>query len=67
MTDVGHMAPKRMGRPPEAARTRGVIVQTRAMPVERDAWARAARSVGKTVAAWLRELANAASGRTTGG
>lgn len=67
MTDVDDVPAKRMGRPPDAARTRGVIVQTRAMPVERAAWARAARSVGKTVAAWLRELANAASGRTKGG
>jgi hypothetical protein len=66
MTEVDDVITKRMGRPPDAVRTRGVIVQTRAMPVERDAWARAARATGKTVAAWLRELANVASGRTKG-
>lgn len=57
---------KRTGRPADAARARGVIVQTRAMRVERDAWARAARAEGKTVATWLRDLANRATGRAEG-
>lgn len=54
------------GRPPDAARARGVIVATRALGIERDAWRRAAKAAGVPLGVWLRNVANRAAARAKG-
>lgn len=57
------MAKSGPGRPPEMSRPRGEVVRMRVLVVEARAWARAAKTAGKSFSAWARDILNAAAGR----
>lgn len=54
---------KRMGRPPDAARARSVLVAFRVMPSERASYQRAADAQEMQLSDWIRGACNDASNR----